>query len=111
MFLSAHFPVWFFGFGIGTSKDLLGALPHNDYLRLVFEQGILGGGIAFLFFLECFRRVDVDMKYNFVAVFVFALTENIIDNMLFMSIFLMALVSFRSMALGRSVRTRSVDPV
>jgi len=101
MFLSAQFPVWFFGFGIGASKELLGNLPHNEYLRLVFEQGILGGGIAFLFFLECFRRVEPEMKYNFVAVFVFALTENIIDNMVFMSIFLMGLVSFRSVAFRR----------
>jgi hypothetical protein len=101
MFLSAQFPVWFFGFGIGASKELLGNLPHNEYVRLVFEQGILGGGIAFLFFRECFRRVEPEMKYNFVAVFVFALTENIIDNMVFMSIFLMALVSFRSVAFRR----------
>ena len=101
MFLSAQFPVWFFGFGIGTSKALLGNLPHNDYLRLVFEQGILGGGVAFLFFRECFRKVDPSMKYNFVAVFVFALTENIIDNMLFMSILLMGFVSFRSVAFRR----------
>ena len=101
MFLSAEFPVWFFGFGIGSSKELLGNLPHNEYLRFVFEQGILGGGIAFLFFRECFRRVEPEMKYNFVAVFVFALTENIIDNMVFMSVFLMALVSFRSVAFQR----------
>jgi O-Antigen ligase len=101
MFLSAQFPVWFFGFGIGSSKELLGKLPHNEYLRFVFEQGILGGGIAFLFFRECFRRVEPEMKYNFVAVFVFAITENIIDNMVFMSIFLMALVSFRSVAFRR----------
>ena len=101
MFLSAQFPVWFFGFGIGTSKELLGNLPHNDYLRLVFEQGILGGGVAFLFFRECFRKVDASMKYIFVGVFVFALTENIIDNMLFMSILLMGFVSFRPVAFRR----------
>ena len=101
MFLSAQFQVWFFGFGIGASMELLGNLPHNEYLRLVFEQGILGGGIAFLFFRECFRKVDASMKYIFVAVFVFALTENIIDNMLFMSLLLMAFVSFRSAAFRR----------
>ena len=42
MFVHGAWSSILFGNGIGSSSVLSGAMAHNDYLRLLFENGILG---------------------------------------------------------------------
>jgi len=75
------------GHGIGSSSLLLEKLPHNDYLRVLIEQGLFGLGLATVFFLLILRRIDRRYHYCVVAVALYCITENNMDNLLFMGIF------------------------
>lgn len=81
------------GYGIGTSNLLMYNEPHNDYLRVLIEQGIIGLTLYFAFFMTVFRRFDSRYWYCIVAVALYCFTENNMDNLLFMSIFVFFLAS------------------
>ena len=86
-----------FGHGIGSSPSLLsGKLPHNDYLRITLEQGIVGLVLSMAFFGILFRQIDRRYRYCVIAIALYCFTENIIDNLLFMSIFMFFLSGSRS---------------
>lgn len=87
------------GYGIGSSNLLLDKEPHNDYLRVLMEQGIIGLTLYFAFFLNVFRRIDSRYWYCIVAVALYCFTENNMDNLLFMSIFVFFLASAQKKAL------------
>lgn len=82
-----------FGHGVGAAGLLLYKVPHNDYLRILMEQGILGLTLAVAFFLIVFRRIDPRYQYCIVAVALYCFSENNMDNLLFMSIFTFFLAS------------------
>lgn len=95
------------GHGVGASSLLLYKLPHNDYLRVLIEQGILGLVLSLLFFLIVFRRIDRQYGYCIVAVALYCFTENNMDNLLFMSIFVFFLASAQTKnALHAATSTR-----
>ena len=81
------------GYGIGSSNLLMYKEPHNDYLRVLIEQGIIGLTLYFAFFMTVFRRFDSRYWYCIVAVALYCFTENNMDNLLFMSIFVFFLAS------------------
>jgi O-antigen ligase len=81
------------GHGVGASSLLLYKVPHNDYLRVLMEQGILGLTLSLTFFLIVFRRIDRRYSYCIVAVALYCFSENNMDNLLFMSIFAFFLAS------------------
>lgn len=81
------------GHGILASSLLLYKVPHNDYLRVLMEQGIIGLILYAAFFLTVFRRIDWRHRYSIVAVALYCLTENNMENLLFMSIFVFFLAS------------------
>ncbi len=81
------------GHGIGASSLLLYKVPHNDYLRVLMEQGILGLTLSIAFFLVVFGRIDPRYRYCIVAFALYCFTENNMDNLLFMSIFALFLAS------------------
>ncbi len=81
------------GHGVGASSLLMYKVPHNDYLRVLMEQGILGLTLSLLFLLIVFRRIDRQYSYCIVAVALYCFTENNMDNLLFMSIFAFFLAS------------------
>lgn len=81
------------GYGIGSSNLLMYKEPHNDYLRVLIEQGIIGLTLYFAFFMTVFRRFDSRYWYCIVAVALYCFTENNLDNLLFMSIFVFFLAS------------------
>jgi hypothetical protein len=74
---------WLFGFGVGSAvrESELRLLPHNDYLRLLFEFGLvtLTGFIAMivLTFARLGRRWEA---VPFLAVAIYLFSENLIDN-------------------------------
>ena len=81
------------GHGIASSSLLLYKVPHNDYLRVLIEQGLIGLTLYFTFFLTMFRRIDSRHWYCIVAVALYCFTENNMENLLFMSMFVFFLAS------------------
>ena len=86
------------GYGIGASSLLLYRVPHNDYLRVLMEQGIIGLSLYIAFFLTVFRRIDYRYKYCIIVAALYCFSENNMDNLLFMSIFVFFLASSQSKA-------------
>lgn len=86
------------GYGIGASNLLLYKVPHNDFLRVLMEQGVIGLALYTAFFLTVFRRIDYRYRYCIVAVAIYCFSENNMDNLLFMSIFVFFLASAQSQA-------------
>lgn len=82
-----------FGHGVGSSSLLLDKLPHNDYLRILIEQGVLGLALSLAFFAVVFTRIDWRYRHCIVAVALYCICENNMDNLLFMSLFVFFLAS------------------
>jgi hypothetical protein len=80
-----------FGFGIGSTPVVLGKLPHNEYLRILFEQGIAG----FILFVFVWRRVlmtaPAGVRYVGLIIAIYSFSENNLDNFPFMSLFVLFL--------------------
>lgn len=80
----------FWGFGVGSSIKLTEAhlVPHNDYLRYLFEMGF----ITFLGYIMIIVRVVVLLGKSwecvpFFAVALYMFSENLVDNYLAMVVF------------------------
>lgn len=82
-----------FGHGVGSSSLLLEKLPHNDCLRVLIEQGALGLALSLVFLAIVFARIDWRYRHGIVAVALYCLCENNMDNLLFMSLFTFFLAS------------------
>ena len=86
------------GHGIGASSLLLNKVPHNDYLRVLMEQGIIGLTLYTTFFITVLRRIDSRYWYCIVAIALYCFSENNMDNLLFMSVFVFFLASAQNRA-------------
>jgi hypothetical protein len=79
------------GFGLGSSPRILGKLPHNEYLRMLFEQGLIG----FLLFVFAWRRIiqtaPAHVRYVGLIVAIYSFSENNLDNFPFMALFTLCL--------------------
>ena len=82
---------WIVGFGIGSSPQILGKLPHNEYLRMLFEQGFIG----LLLFVFAWHRIistaPREFRYVGVIVAIYSFSENNLDNFPFMALFTLCL--------------------
>lgn len=96
----------FFGRGVGSSvlETSLELVPHNDYLRYLYECGIA----PFLGFLILNLRILVDIGRNyfaipFITISIYFFTENLINNFLAMMLyyFLAGFIIVRSKALAK----------
>lgn len=88
IFFSGSFFEILFGFGIGSTSILMGTLPHNDFLRILIEQGIVGFCLFIYFIVLVFLRTPHEYRYIFISICAFFFTENNIDNLFFMTIFM-----------------------
>jgi hypothetical protein len=103
------------GFGLGSSSRILGKLPHNEYLRMLFEQGLIG----LLLFLFYWRRVIATapehVRYVGLIVAIYSFSENNLDNYPFMSLFVLCLsaraAGVRFLPAAREQRVRLWNPV
>lgn len=90
MYLNGSLEQIFFGHGVGSSvRDTsLSLVPHNDYLRYLYECGLL----AFIGFLFLNLRIVKDMGSSYIAVPFLTVTlyffsENLINNFLAMMLY------------------------
>ena len=81
---------WVFGFGVGSSSRIadISLVPHNDYLRYLFECGLVTFigfiSIIFLIIYRCGRRWE--SVPLFVVIFYF-FSENLVNNFTAMTLF------------------------
>jgi hypothetical protein len=74
---------WLFGFGVGASVQLseMRLVPHNDYLRLLFEFGLVTllafAAVITLVFARLGRRWET---VPFLAMVIYMFSENLIHN-------------------------------
>lgn len=88
------------GFGSGASYEME-KLPHNDYLRILFEYGFVGFSLTIGFYILIVRHVPRRHLYVLAVVACYAFTENIIDNLMFMSLFVLWLATCQSHIPGK----------
>ncbi len=79
------------GFGVGSSTMVFGILPHNEYVRILFEQGIVG----LVLFVFAWRRIigmaPRPVRYVGLIIAIYSFSENNLDNFPFMSLFILLL--------------------
>lgn len=80
-----------FGFGVGASPLLLPNYPHNEYLRVLFEQGILGVALFLMIWRCILRTAPASVRYAGLMVAIYCFSENNFDNFPFMSLFVLFL--------------------
>jgi hypothetical protein len=80
-----------FGFGSGSSPRLLGKLPHNEYLRMLFEQGILGLALFLFAWCRIIMTAPASVRYVGLVVAIYSFSENNLDNFPFMALFALCL--------------------
>lgn len=92
-FQRSGWPARLLGHGFGSSVATLGKLPHNDYLRLLFETGLCGLAANVIVWGLLFRRARPGARWPAVTMAIYTFTENNLDNFLVMSLFAMWMVS------------------
>jgi len=80
-----------FGFGLGSSPRMMGKLPHNEYLRLLFEQGILGFALFVFAWRQIIKTAPAHVRYIGLVVAIYSFSENNLDNFPFMALFTLCL--------------------
>ncbi len=90
IYTAAPIENWVFGFGVSSSIQLsaVGLVPHNDYLRLLFESGAVAfaGFVAMIAIIlyRCGRRWEA---VPLISVSIYFFSENLIDNFVAMAVF------------------------
>ena len=93
------------GFGIGSSPVILGILPHNEYLRVLFEQGIAGLFLFLFAWRLIILKAPPAVRYVGWIVAIYSFSENNLDNFPFMSLFILFL-SATELYSSTALRTR-----
>jgi hypothetical protein len=89
-----------FGFGVGASPLVLPNYPHNEYLRVLFEQGLVGV-VLFVMIWRCIlRAAPPSVRYAGLMVAIYCFSENNFDNFPFMSLFVLFLAAREHAAEG-----------
>jgi hypothetical protein len=81
------------GFGIGSSPIMMGKLPHNEYLRLLFEQGLLGFALFIFVWFRMIRSAPHEVRYIGLIVAIYSFSENNLVNFPFMALLILFLSS------------------
>lgn len=97
-----------FGFGVGASPLLLPNYPHNEYLRVLFERGMLGAALFFIMWRCILRTAPASVRYVFLMVAIYCFSENNFDNFPFMSLFVLFL-SAKELASGDAATQHAAE--
>jgi hypothetical protein len=79
------------GFGVGSSRTLLGELPHNEYLRCLLEQGVIGLMLFVFVWARIIMSAPRSLRYIGLIFAIYSITENNLDNFPFMSMLALCL--------------------
>jgi hypothetical protein len=82
---------WLYGAGLGASSDVFVKLPHNDWLRFLYEGGAILVSAMAMFWWRVYREGCDSGKIIILASLLYSLSENNVDNLLYFS-FLMVFV-------------------
>jgi hypothetical protein len=80
-----------FGFGLSSSPQILGKLPHNQYLRMLSEQGIIGFCPFFFAWYRIIRTAPPQIQYIGLIVAIYSFSEDNLDNFPFIALFTLCL--------------------
>ena len=94
------------GFGLGSSPLILGKLPHNEYLRMLFEQGLIGFAIFIFVWRRIIMTAPAHVRFVALIVAIYSFSENNLDNFPFMALFTLCL-SARCVTDSAAARIRS----
>lgn len=89
IFLHADLVHILFGHGNDSIRYLTSAelRAHNDYIRLLFEVGLLYISVFIFFNLYILKKIGINIyTFPFMIVLMYFFTENLIDNFLAMSL-------------------------
>ena len=79
------------GYGIGSSPAFMGKLPHNEYLRALFEQGIIGLALFLFTWTRIIQTAPRSVRYIGLILALYSFSENNLDNFPFMALFTLCL--------------------
>ncbi len=80
-----------FGYGLGSSPRMMGKLPHNEYLRMLFEQGLLGFSLFIFAWQRIIKTAPRPVRYIGLIIAIYSFSENNLDNFPFMALFILCL--------------------
>jgi hypothetical protein len=110
MYAEANPAQQIFGFGLGSSPVLLGKLPHNEYLRMLFEQGIVGLLLFLYAWYRVIRTSPPSVRYVGLVVAMYSFSENNLDNFPFMSLLILCLSATGAAWSRRSSNVTAAQP-
>jgi hypothetical protein len=96
------------GFGIGSSPLILGKLPHNEYLRMLFEQGVIGLALFLFAWYRIIMSAPREIRYIGLITAIYSFSENNLDNFPFMALFVLCL---SARGAGAAFGTRVMQPL
>ena len=86
---SLHYLIFGYGMNASMIQTSIGLVPHNDWLRVLYELGF----ISFVIFLIlnakiyfALLKLDKFLSVIFLTIMIFMLSENLINNFLSMSL-------------------------
>jgi O-antigen ligase len=79
------------GFGPGSTTDSLGILPHNEYVRVLYEAGIVGLALFGFSFYGMIRTAPPAIRYVGLIFAIYSFSENNLDNFPFMALLVLCL--------------------
>jgi O-Antigen ligase len=79
------------GFGPGSTTESLGILPHNEYVRVLYEAGIVGLALFGFSFYGMIRTAPPAIRYVGLIFAIYSFSENNLDNFPFMALLVLCL--------------------
>jgi hypothetical protein len=90
IYTSHGFMTFLFGYGAGQTRYLAYAplAPHNDYLRILAEYGVLNLGLFIAFIYHALSRMGLMQgRVLFVVFMIYMFSENLLDNFTSMALY------------------------
>ncbi|MGV8079852.1 MAG: O-antigen ligase family protein [Syntrophales bacterium] len=82
-----------FGYGVGTTDIFFRQKAHNDYVRLLFETGMIGLILNLTVWIVLYRRMAPKYRWVVVMIAVYCFTENNYDHFPAMSLLAFFMIS------------------
>lgn len=93
LFFHSSFGKIMFGYGIGTTDIIFKLKAHNDYIRVLFETGIVGLILNLIIWIVLYRRMAMQYRWIVIMIALFCFTENNYDHFPAMSLLALYMIS------------------